>query len=88
MIQHKDLVKPEYTLAEVEALNHETYFWRVEAIDGAGNDSGWSKPQEFSVSRMDMEWFLVIVIGGLVVLGLIVWRIIYVSTHGGWSSDS
>jgi hypothetical protein len=87
LIQHKGLVKPEYTLAAVEALNHESYFWRVEAVDGAGNESGWTKAQPFSVSKMGMEWFLVIVIGGLVVLALIVWRIIYVSMHGGWSAD-
>ncbi len=87
VVEHKALLKTEYTLTANEALSHQSYFWRVKAVDGASNESDWSQARPFVVSKVDTDWFLVIVIGGLFVIGLVVWRIIYVSTHGGWSAD-
>lgn len=33
-----------YTLIQSEALNKGSYFWRVKAIDGAGNEGEWTSP--------------------------------------------
>jgi predicted phage tail protein len=39
----------EYTVAAWQALPAGTYYWRVIAIDGAGNDSGWTTAWSFTV---------------------------------------
>jgi hypothetical protein len=39
----------EYTVAAWQALSAGTYYWRVIAIDGAGNDSGWTSGWSFTV---------------------------------------
>jgi predicted phage tail protein len=39
----------QYTLASWQALPAGTYYWRVRAIDAAGNDSGWTSGWLFNV---------------------------------------
>ncbi|MFC1926574.1 hypothetical protein ACFLWV_02360 [Chloroflexota bacterium] len=39
----------EYTLSPGEALPEGTYYWRVMAVDGAGNPSGWSSEWSFTI---------------------------------------
>ncbi|MGB2827376.1 MAG: IPT/TIG domain-containing protein [Dehalococcoidales bacterium] len=49
VVMEKTLVESTYTLGETEALAAVTagspYYWRVKAIDGAANESGWSAPR-------------------------------------------
>jgi len=49
VIMEKTLAASTYTLGEAEALAAVTagspYYWRVKAIDGAANESGWSAPR-------------------------------------------
>ncbi|MFC1911809.1 hypothetical protein ACFLXG_01445 [Chloroflexota bacterium] len=53
VLEKSGLSKSEYTLTEGEklaAVKKETpYYWRVSAVDGAYNESGWSAPWSFSV---------------------------------------
>ena len=54
MLEKDGLNVSEYVLAEDGGLDDikkgTPYYWRVKAIDGANNDSGWSAPQTFTVA--------------------------------------
>jgi len=58
-----DLADTSYTPAE--ALPMGTYYWRVKAVDGAENESGWSTAFSFRVGLMPRWGFIVI---GVVIL--------------------
>jgi hypothetical protein len=55
------LTESEYTLTSEEALEsrseEEPYYWRVRAVDGAGNESGWTLG-EFSVGFNWPDWII------------------------------
>ena len=55
------LTESEYTLTAEEALEsrseEEPYYWRVRAVDGAGNESGWTLG-EFSVGFNWPDWII------------------------------
>ncbi len=56
-----------YTLERDEALPHGRYYWIVQAVDGAQNESGWSDPESFRAGRLPL-WALIVIIV-IVVLG-------------------
>lgn len=60
LVSHTDLTESEYTLTEAEALPHGKYYWRVQAIDGAGNSSDWTAPALVKVGFMTVQTFLII----------------------------
>jgi hypothetical protein len=72
----------EYTLTETEALESDQantpYYWRVKAVDGAQNDSGWTYPRifyvSFSLSAMPI-WALFIlgIVATVLISTLIYW---------------
>jgi hypothetical protein len=66
------LTESQYMLAEDEALNRGTYYWRVKAIDDAGNESDWSTAQVFYIGVMEWWHLIAIIIGGIVLLLVIV----------------
>ena len=51
VLEKKELTRSEYTLSQTEKLTKKqtAYYWRVQAVDGAGNESGWSGPSSFYV---------------------------------------
>jgi hypothetical protein len=49
-LQKTGLISSNYELAVAEALAPDTYYWRVRAIDGAGNAGLWSESWSFTVS--------------------------------------
>ncbi len=53
VVLQKTLAESEYALSDAEALAAMTedspYYWRVKAIDGAANESGWSSSRSFFV---------------------------------------
>lgn len=75
------IVTPLYTLTETEKLSaagsNSSYYWRVKAIDGAGNEGEWSIIGAFSVSEETgmPEWTLYALGGAGVILliGLLIW---------------
>ncbi len=67
------LTETSYTLPQGQALSYGTYYWRVKAIDGAQNDSGWTAPHSFQVGLMPLWTFIVIV----VVIGMLVAALVY-----------
>jgi hypothetical protein len=62
VLEKEDLTSSEYTLTDEEKLpsrsTGEPYYWRIKAIDGASNESGWSAPGEFSVGLSIPPWMI------------------------------
>ncbi|MFC1970942.1 IPT/TIG domain-containing protein [Chloroflexota bacterium] len=58
VLDKEGLTNSEYTLAEQERLpsaeKEAPYYWRVRAIDGAGNDSEWAMPSSFHVLSLSV----------------------------------
>ncbi len=44
------LVASQYTLADNETLTETTFYWRVRAVDGAQNGSGWTDPWTVTIA--------------------------------------
>jgi hypothetical protein len=86
VVRKEGLAQPEYTMQSGEKPQAGDYFWRVKAVDLAGNAGDWSQSQFISFSGIDF-WPIIGVIAGLVVVGLIIWRIRAISKKGGWSSS-
>jgi hypothetical protein len=57
-----------YTLPKEYALSSGTYYWKLRAIDGAGNEGGWTAVQAFYTGHLPSWAFIVII--GLVVVGI------------------
>ena len=51
IISKEGLTESTYTLTKDEALSKGTYYWRVKAVDGAGNTAGWTAPFSFTQKK-------------------------------------
>ena len=51
-----------YTLNDIEALPQGSYYWSVQAVDGADNESGWTEPRSFRIGVMPLWAFVIIVV--------------------------
>ena len=67
-LSKENLVESKYTLTDDEALLRGKYYWRVKAIDGAGNDSGWTQSIQFKAGLMPLWAFIIIVVVAVVFL--------------------
>jgi len=65
-----------YTLTETEALPFGTYYWRVKAIDGALNDSGWSASSNFKAGLLPTWALIVIIVLAAVLVGALIYVLI------------
>jgi hypothetical protein len=80
VLRKEDLSGAHYTLTNDEALPEGSYYWRVKAVDGAGNESGWTNGQLFKVGG---EWWVFgVALGIIIVLGLIIWRVVTLKRRG------
>lgn len=59
-----------YTLPGAEALPNGTYYWRVQSVDGAENESGWTGASSFRAGRLPLWAFIVIIVFLALLLGL------------------
>ncbi len=82
VLEKEGLTDSKYAITEEERLEstkkEEPYYWRVQAVDGASNQSEWSTPSSFYVGFQwpDMKgWLLytLIGIGALAILALGFW---------------
>jgi len=71
LVSHTDLKNSKYTLSEAEALPHGEYYWRVQAIDEAGNSSEWTAPALVKVGYLTVKTFVIIVAAVVVVIILL-----------------
>jgi len=67
LISKTGLTEASYGLAEAEALGYGSYYWRVKAVDGAKNDSGWTTPYSFKSGLLPL-WALIAIAAAIVVL--------------------
>jgi hypothetical protein len=67
------LTETSYTLKEAEALPLGTYYWIVQAVDGADNESDWSANNSFRVGFLPL-WGFIIIIVAIVVLFIVLIR--------------
>jgi len=68
VLSKEELIEPEYKLTEDEALRRGKYYWRVKAVDGAGNDSGWTAPLLVKIGLMPLWAFILIVVIAVAVI--------------------
>jgi hypothetical protein len=87
VVRKENLDKPIYTLGIQERPAAGEYYWRVKAVDLAGNASGWSQSQLMMVTGFDFLWIIGLAIVALAVIGLVIWRVIAINKKGGWSSS-
>ena len=73
IVSKTGLSEASYTLAEEAALPYGSYYWRVKAIDGAQNDSGWSVPYSFKSGILPFWAFIAIAALLAVLIGVLVY---------------
>jgi hypothetical protein len=56
------LVETSYTLNGTEALSLGTYYWIVQAVDGAENESGWTVTNSLRVGLLPLWAFIAIIV--------------------------
>jgi hypothetical protein len=66
------LVQTSYTLSATEALPCGTYFWIVQAVDGAENEGGWTAARSFRAGLLPLWAFIVIIVAIVVLIGALV----------------
>ena len=67
------LVGTNYTLNATEALPYGTYYWIVQAVDGAENESGWTTAYSFRAGLLPLWAFIVIIVSIVVLIGALVY---------------
>jgi len=75
LIDHSELTVTTYKSTEAEALPYGEYYWRLRAVDGAGNASDWS---ETYVVKTGFSTTMIIIIAVVIVVILIVIRALVV----------
>jgi len=71
LMSHSDLTDTKYYSTESESLQGGEYYWRVRAIDGAGNASAWSPTTRFKVGVISTGLLISILVGIVVVIIII-----------------
>ncbi len=79
-----NLTETSYKLKGEEALGYGTYHWRLKAIDNADNESPWTESQSFRVGLMPTWLFIVVVLGGAVLIAAIIFRLRQVLKQMDW----
>jgi len=79
------LIETSYTLDR--ALPYGTYYWTVQAVDGADNESGWATAGSLRIGLLPLWAFVVIIVAVVVLLAALIAvrirrRVIYYD--GGW----
>ena len=70
LVSKEGLVGTNYTLDDTEALPHGTYYWIVQAVDGAENESGWSGIYSFRAGLLPLWAFIVILVAIVAGIGV------------------
>lgn len=69
IISVPDMVETSYTLNATDALPYGTYYWIVQAVDGAENESAWSEAQSFRAGLLPLWGFIAAL---AVILGFVI----------------
>jgi hypothetical protein len=75
LVSVSGLVETSYTLNEADALPYGTYYWIVQAVDGAENEGDWTTARPFQVGLLP-RWGLIAIIVAVVVLITVLIRVL------------
>ena len=67
------LVGGNYTLDDTEALPYGTYYWTVQAVDGAENAGNWTTAHSFRAGLLPLWGFIVIIVFAVLLIGGLVY---------------
>jgi hypothetical protein len=73
IVSISNIVGTNYTLAKTEALPYGTYYWIVQAVDGAENESGWTAARSFRAGVMPLWAFILIIVAVVAGIGAAVY---------------
>jgi hypothetical protein len=73
VLSKQGLVGTNYTLNATEALPYGTYYWIVQAIDGAENESGWTAAHSFRAGLLPLWAFILGIVVAVAVVGTLVY---------------
>jgi hypothetical protein len=66
------LVQTSYTLNTTEALPSGSYYWIVQAVDGAENESPWTAPRSLRIGLLPLWAFILIIVAIAVLIGVLI----------------
>jgi hypothetical protein len=67
------LVGTNYTLEKKDALPYGTYYWIVQAVDGAENTGSWTAARSFHAGLLPLWTFIIIIVAIVVLIGALVY---------------
>jgi len=67
------LVGTNYTLEKKDALPYGTYYWIVQAVDGAENADNWTAVRSFRAGLLPLWAFIVIIVAIVMLIGALVY---------------
>jgi hypothetical protein len=72
LISKEGLAGTNYTLDATEALPYGTYYWIVQATDGAENKSGWTAARSFRAGLLALWAFILAIVVIVAVIAALV----------------
>jgi hypothetical protein len=73
IVSKESLAETSYTLNATEALPNGTYYWIVQAVDGADNKSSWTAARSFRAGLLPMWGFIAAIAAIVVLIGALVY---------------
>jgi len=73
IVSKEGLVGTNYTLEKTEALPYGTYYWIVQAVDGAANAGNWTAARSFRAGRLPLWAFILIIVAIVALIGALVY---------------
>jgi len=70
IVSATDLSEVSYTVTE--ALPYGTYYWIVQVVDGAENESGWATARSFRIGLLPLWAFILIIVTIVVLVGALI----------------
>lgn len=76
VVSREGLVGGNYTLGNTEGLPHGTYYWTVQAVDGAENAGNWTAVYSFRAGLLPLWAFIVIIVFAALLIGGLVYFLV------------
>jgi hypothetical protein len=73
LVSVSNIVGTNYTLNATDALPDGTYYWIVQAVDGAGNARDWTTAHSFRAGLLPMWASILIIVAIVVLLGVLIY---------------
>ncbi len=77
IVSVEDIVGRNYTLSATEALPYGTYYWIVQAVDGAENEGGWTTARSFRAGVLPLWAFILAIVVLVAVVGTLVYFFLF-----------